>query len=40
MKANYRFKVGRLGDKKPEEWIQVENVHEPLVDVLWRWICP
>lgn len=32
-KANYRFKVGWLGDKKPEEWIQVENVHEPLVDM-------
>ena len=32
-KANYRFKVGWLGDKKPEEWIQVENVHEPLVDI-------
>ena len=22
-----------LRDKKPEEWIQVENVHEPLVDM-------
>jgi len=32
-KADYRFKVGWLGDKKPEEWIQVENVHEPLVDM-------
>ena len=32
-KANYRFKVDWLGDKKLEEWIQVENVHEPLVDM-------
>lgn len=32
-KADYRFKVGWMGDKKPEEWIQVENVHEPLVDM-------
>ena len=32
-KADYRFKVGWIGDKKPEEWIQVENVHEPLVDM-------
>ena len=32
-KADYRFKVGWIGDKKPEDWIQVENVHEPLVDM-------
>lgn len=31
-KANYRFKTGWIGDKKPEEWICVENVHEPLID--------
>lgn len=31
-KTNYRFKTGWLGDKKPEEWICVENVHEPLID--------
>ena len=28
----YRFKIGTIGEKKPEEWIVVENQHEPLVD--------
>lgn len=31
-KVNYRFKVGWLGDKKPEEWIVVEGMHEPIID--------
>ena len=31
-KVNYRFKVGWLGDKKPEEWIIVEGMHEPIID--------
>lgn len=31
-KSEYRFKTGWLGDKKPEDWICVENVHEPIID--------
>lgn len=31
-KINYRFKVGWMGDKRPEEWIIVEGMHEPLID--------
>ena len=31
-KTFYRFKIGWMGDKKPDDWIVVENVHEPLVD--------
>lgn len=31
-KTNYRFKLGTMSDKKPEEWIVVEGKHEPLVD--------
>ena len=31
-KTMYRFKIGWMGDKKPEDWIVVENMHEPLVD--------
>ena len=31
-KKEYRFKIGTIGEKKPEEWIVVENQHEPLVD--------
>lgn len=31
-KANYRFKTGWINDKKPEDWICVEGVHEPLID--------
>ena len=31
-KANYRFKLGWLSDKKPDEWLIVENMHEPIVD--------
>ncbi len=31
-KTNYRFKLGKMSDKKPEEWIVVEGKHEPLVD--------
>ena len=28
---NYRFKVGTLGEKKPDEWIVVEGMHEPII---------
>lgn len=31
-KRHYKFKVGNLGDKKPNEWIVIENCHEPIVD--------
>ena len=31
-KVNYRFKTGWVSDKKPEDWIVVEGMHEPLVD--------
>ena len=31
-KKNYKFKVGVINEKKPEEWIIVENTHEPIVD--------
>ena len=31
-KADYRFKIGWMGDKSPEEWIVVEGMHEPLID--------
>ena len=31
-KQEYRFKIGTIGEKKPEDWIVVEGTHEPLVD--------
>ena len=31
-KTNYRFKIGWMGDKKPEDWIIVQGVHEPIID--------
>ena len=31
-KTNYRFKIGWMGDKKPEEWIIVQGVHEAIID--------
>ena len=31
-KKEYRFKIGTIGEKKPEDWIVVENQHEPIVD--------
>ena len=31
-KTHYRFKIGWMGDKKPEDWIVIEDMHEPLVD--------
>lgn len=31
-KRNYRFKIGVIGDKRPDEWISVENQHEPIID--------
>ena len=27
-KKEYRFKIGTIGEKKPEDWIVVENQHE------------
>ena len=30
-RCNYRFKVGTLGEKKPDEWIVVEGMHEPII---------
>lgn len=31
-KTNYRFKIGWMGDKKPEDWIIVQGVHEAIID--------
>lgn len=31
-RQNYQFKVGVLGEKKPEEWIVVEDMCEPIID--------
>lgn len=31
-KTVYKFKTGWLRDKKPEEWIVVEDMHPPIVD--------
>ena len=31
-KANYRFKLGVIGKKAPQEWIVVEGQHEPIID--------
>ncbi len=31
-KKNYKFKVGVINEKKPEDWIIVENMHDPIVD--------
>lgn len=31
-KVNYRFKLGVINEKKPKDWIIVENMHEPIVD--------
>lgn len=33
-KRNYRFKLGTIGDKKPDEWIVVEGMHEPIISPL------
>ena len=30
-KKDYRFKIGTIGEKKPEDWIVVEGQHEPLI---------
>lgn len=30
-KKNYRFKIGTIGEKKPEDWIVVEGTHEAIV---------
>ena len=31
-KKEYRFKIGTIGEKKPEDWIVVEGQHQPIVD--------
>ena len=31
-KKSYKFKLGVLGEKKPDDWIVVENMHEPIID--------
>ena len=31
-KVNYRFKIGWMGDKKRENWIIVEGMHEAIID--------
>ena len=31
-KTDYRFKIGTIREKKPEDWIVVGGQHEPLVD--------
>ena len=31
-KKNYRFKIGTLSEKKPDEWVLVEGTHEPIID--------
>ena len=31
-KKLYRFKIGTIGDKRPEDWIVVEGQHEALID--------
>lgn len=31
-KVYYNFKIGVIGDKKPNEWIVVEECHEPIID--------
>ena len=31
-KVNYRFKIGWMGDKRREEWIIVEGMHEAIID--------
>lgn len=31
-KKNYKFKLGVLSEKKPEDWIIVEGMHDPIID--------
>ncbi|MBR0227627.1 MAG: recombinase family protein [Clostridia bacterium] len=31
-KRNYRFKLGAISEKKPEDWIVVEDRHDPIID--------
>ena len=31
-KKNYRFKIGTISEKKPDEWLVVEGTHEPIID--------
>ena len=38
-KKDYRFKIGTIGEKKPEDWIVVEGQHEPLIDRMSFDIC-
>ena len=30
-KINYKFKIGVLSEKKPEDWIVVEGMHDPII---------
>lgn len=31
-KKNYKFKIGVISSKNPDEWITIENMHEPIID--------
>ena len=31
-KRHYRFKIGTIGEKRPDEWLIVEGTHEPIID--------
>lgn len=31
-KRHYRFKIGTIGEKKPDEWLIVKDTHEPIID--------
>ena len=31
-KRHYRFKIGTIGEKRPDEWLVVEGTHEPIID--------
>ena len=35
LKKEYRFKIGTIREKKPQDWIVVEGRHEPLIDRKW-----
>ena len=31
-KRHYRFKIGTISEKKPDEWLIVDDTHEPIID--------
>lgn len=31
-KKNYKFKLGVLGEKKPNDWVIIEGMHDPIID--------